>query len=209
VTVDRDQTRRDPTPSLTECRSPGVEHEWRKTYDGRRFSIWRCRRCGMQITDADIHHRRRHSERDALMVDRDQIRRDAERGCSVGVLKAGLAMRLNNTLGRHVLALLSELEQAEAKKVQAERELHEIDARLEEAEELRGAAEARLEKAEELARHQADEIDEDQARLAKVPALVEAAGKHLEECCRTDFPLGDAMKSHAALCDALAVWEQE
>ena len=40
--------------ALHHCLSTGVEHEWRKVYDGGRFSIWECRRCHVHITDTDL-----------------------------------------------------------------------------------------------------------------------------------------------------------
>jgi hypothetical protein len=43
---------------------------------------------------------------------------------------------------------------------------------------------------------------------AAVVALVEAAQRHVEDCCRTDIGWREQMRSHDALVDAVAVFTE-
>ena len=113
-----------------------------------------------------------------MTIDREQTRRDAENMLALPAINT--ALKVIHTLARHCLALLTELEQAEARNLAGDRAAEKAMAELE------------------------AERDQARDRLAKTPALVEAV-RHV-----TRLPYGQIYeRDFYPLREALAAWEAE
>jgi hypothetical protein len=160
------------------------------------------------------------------MTDREQIRRDAEMYSQPFTNAPGGFINTTRTLARHCLALLAELEQAERErdretklaaswwdKCQAlESRIFKAEARLAETEQAERQHRMVERQAIKFANDQTDQLAQLQAKLAKVPALVEA-GKELAvvlaslQAYAPDWELPADQLSIWA--EALAAWDTE